>query len=297
MTASGGLGRFRLGSKRIAWPDWVRASAVTAKSTATGGVSSSFVFADVPLTDFEPTAELPNSISIAISQGIDADSESDSPLPITSTVQGGDSGEAVANAPLPIVETTMNADSGEATSDSPIPAIETVHDSVKSEAKFDASIPSIKTIHDVSESDFDTRSPTPVVSTVSNTSPATGEALGSIGIVTWTAGLGGVVKDPSGKPVNGAEVHIIRDNDDTKVATTTTSTIDGNSGRWHVELPAGKTTDDDPEVYSINVWYREGDKRDSDATIYNATNRPYIDTADASESTPYDKHYYSDGDG
>lgn len=110
----------------------------------------------------------------------------------------------------------------------------------------------------------------------------------SVSITTWDAGLGGVVKKSGGTPVEDAEVHVIRDNDDTLVASTTTD----SNGRWHVTVRGGKTTEADPPVYSIEVWYREGPKRDSSSKVFNSTNRPFIDTSDPSETDPYNDEYY-----
>lgn len=106
-----------------------------------------------------------------------------------------------------------------------------------------------------------------------------------VGVTSYRAKLGGTVRDNSGEPAEGAKVHIIRNNDNKKITSTQT---DGD-GRWELSLPGKDGDDSDPPVYAVSVYYRDGDKRDPDAKIYNATNRPYIDTADPSSQSPYDK--------
>lgn len=290
-TPPGQIGNARLASRRLAWPDWVRAPAIEASGTDTGSVSSSNVVIDAETGAVVATGSISMSISIAIAQSITASASTDAPITQINIVHAADSGGVVADSPLPIIETIHNIEEAESVLDSPVPTIESIQDAKTASATSDSPISMLSTTHGVVESSAEADSSSiPVINTVTDAIAGEGEGTSSISIVTWKAGLGGVVKYPDQSAAQGAEVHIIRDNDDTKVATTTT---DAN-GRWHVTLPGGKSTDSDPPVYSIEVWHREGQKRDPSAKLYNAKNRPFIDTDDPSESTPYDEYYYGD---
>lgn len=280
---SGGMGRFRLGAKRISWPDWIRASAIKSKSETTGSVSDTDVVTNLAESVVEASGSVGNSISIAIGQGINGQAKANSPQPLISSVTLGESGESEANSTVPIISTVANGNSGVGKADSSNPTVETIHNATNGEAEASSIVPTSLTLHDVDIASGEGGSTIPVINTTVDTKESTANGYGSVGIVTWKAGLGGVVKDPNGNAVEGAEVHIIRDNDDVKVD----SLITNQNGRWHSTLPGGKTTDADPEVYSIEVWYRDGKKRSSDATLYKASNRPFIDTADPSGSSPY----------
>jgi hypothetical protein len=290
--AINGLNRLRLGAKRISFPDFVRASAEIAIAEASGSTSDSNTVADADSGSTDGTGSISTSISISISQGIPAKSEANAPIPTIATAHDSTSGQATSDADIPSINTVHDASSGESEYTGSVSISRAVVDALESDSDVAGSVGDSITVAGAGSAETTTRIDIPIISTVHNMKESKAEGTGSVSITTWKAGLGGVVKDPSGNPVNGAEVHIIRDNDDTKVATTVTSTIDGSDGRWHVTLPGGKTTDPDPEVYSIEVWYRDGPKRDPDSTVFNAKNRPFIDTADPSETDPYTNDYY-----
>jgi hypothetical protein len=291
----GHIGNALTGGRRLGVPDWVRASAEDADTTVTGDVADSDVVSDILGAEADATSDIPKSFNLSIAQGIDADADGTGDIPTTETIHSATSDEAVTTADVPIVETIHDADSGEAQADSDasVPRVRILTDSIESAAETDGSVSDQRVVVNAGDSHAETDAGIPVIGTVHDGTDADATATGSKTIVTWQAGLGGVVKDPSGSPVNGAEVHVIRDNDDTKVATTETSTINGADGRWHVTVRGGKTTEADPPIYSIEVWYREGPKRDPSATLFNSTNRPFIDTADASETSPNDEFYYN----
>jgi hypothetical protein len=236
-------------------------------------------------------SDIPQSFNLSIAQGVSGEAEGKSDTPLLSTIHTGVNDEAIAKADIPITETIQDAKSGEADAVATTPKVRVRTDVIRGIAKSDGSVSDQKIVADAGDSNAETNANIPIIATVNDAKSANAEAKGSKSIVTWQAGLGGTVNfgDGSG-PAEGAEVHVIRDNDDTKVATTTTD----SNGRWHVTVRGGKTTEPDPPVYSIEVWHREGDKRDPTATLYNATNRPFIDTADPSETDPYDKFYYGD---
>lgn len=233
---------------------------------------------------------------------------------------------ATASPDIPQIDTIGKIDDSAAKSDSPLPRLETQNPAQSGEFTGSGSIANNLSIIRLNESESTGEVKIPIVSTrapsdaeavidsagfisrseaIVSLDESTGEATaglantfaigistppasvadvdGSVGTTSFDALLGGTVTDPDANVVEGAEVHILRDNDDTKVASTTTD----SNGKWSAVLPGQEYNDTDPPVYSIEVWYRDGDKRDPKATLYNAKNRPYIDTSDPSQSSPY----------
>lgn len=290
-----GYGNNRYGGIRFAWPDWVFTDAVSG-------------FIDVE-----------SDSATAFSQ-IDANSDgilSDGSIGLVDLEFDNFSAEVEVFGSLSQSDIETNADSGQVGVLASIGRSQIVGSSVNGEVDIEGTIGLPDIEFDSTSGDVEVLGTSTIVILEHNSTSGqvnvSGEAVdlsdlssiinadgvsgtieidGSDSTTNWDAYLGGVVKDPSGTTVEGAEVHILKDNDDTLAASTTT---DAN-GEWSVTLPAGNDPRPDPPVFSIEVWYRDGDKRDSNATVFNATNRPFIDTADPSETDPYtDPYPYDSG--
>jgi len=288
----GHIGNARTAGRRLGVPDWVRAQAGESSGSTRASTTNSTVVIDIPVSDATANSAVPQSFNLSLAQGRNGVGTGESESPVLTTVHRAVGEAGIGNTDIPLVETVHDADSGTANARGSLPRVRVRTAVVTATTPGEGSISDSELIADAGDSRAVAQSDSPVSTIVHDATDARTEATGSISITTWVAGLGGVVEDPNGTPVEGAEVHIIRDNDDTKVATTTTD----SNGRWHVGVRGGKTTEADPPVYVIDAYYRDGPKRDTAATVFNATNRPYIDTADPSETDPYtDPFYYKDG--
>jgi len=282
--ASGQVGISRVAAKRIAFPDFQRSQAVDGEGNGRSEIPVISTLADAKESQGEARPDIP-SISL-VTDVRESRAEGEAERTRTRVVHDVTDGEAKGRADIPETLLVTDATSGQAIGTPEIPVIETVHDAADGEAVGSAEITFNREVADSVDSRGEARAGQTVNFNLSISQGVTGEAVSraETTIVTWAAGLGGtVVLEEGGPGVEGAEVVIIRDNDNTQVAKTTT----GSDGRWHVTLPGGKTTDPDPEVYTMEVWYRDGPKREKTTKIYNAKNRPYIDTADPSERNPY----------
>lgn len=282
--ASGQVGISRVAAKRIAFPDFQRSQAIDGEGSGRSEIPVISTLADAKESQGKARPDIP-SISI-ITDVRESRAEGQADRTRTRLVHDASAGEAEGRGDIPETLLVTDATSGQAIGTPDIPVIETVHDATDGEAKGSAEITVNNEVADSVDSRGEARAGQTVNFNLSISQGVTGEAVGraETTIVTWAAGLGGtVVLEEGGPGVEGAEIVIIRDNDNTQVAKTTTD----SNGRWHVTLPGGKTTDSDPEVYTMEVWYRDGPKREKTTEIYNAKNRPYIDTADPSERNPY----------
>lgn len=291
----GHIGNARTGGRRLGWPDWVFVDATSGDVAANGSIADPLLEANatsgsVSADGSIPTIELTES---AFSGGVDVPGGILEPVLVADADSGG------VGAVGSLAKTTLyeTATSGEVDIEGNTANALLKSDATSGEVGLSGNVTIVLLKNDVTAGEVDvggTAIPLEDYFSIINTDAVSG-VVGAEGATTetnWNAFLGGVVKDPAGNPVDGAEVHIIRDNDDTKVASTTT---DGN-GEWSVTLPSGsdaiQSTDSDPPVYSIEVWYRDGPKRDPSSTLYKAENRPFIDTDDPSETNPYDSYYY-----
>lgn len=288
---SGGMGQQRVGNKRVSYPQFVRADAQISSGSATGSKADSVSEADIE--DSRANSRVSEPVSeyeIVVDESFTEADADISESKVRQIVR-----ESVSEADADIGLNTLFTISTPASSESAVDEVLVNRVSSVSESDMVADgfvVSDVVARQDVDESSMSgTAGITNSVDfSLSEASESSVESRAPVAITSYQAKLGGVVtKDAGGSGVQGAEVHIIRDNDDTKVATTTT---DAN-GEWSVSLPGKDGDDPDPPVYSIQVWYRDGPKRETSATLYNSTNRPFIDTADASESHPSDEFYYS----
>jgi len=281
----GQVGNSRVAGKRIAYPDWQRSQSIDSKGNARSEIPVISSLTDAEISSAEGLSEIPTISVVADVKESEAEGRAEKTQSIV--IQDATTGEGTAQADISASILITHAKSGKAVATSEIPVTETIHDADTGQAIGTAEITINNETADAEDSKGEAEGNITTNFNLSISQGVTGEAVGKAEttIVTWKAGLGGtVVLQEGGSGVEGAEVVIIRDNDNTQVAKTTTD----SDGRWHVTLPGGKTTDSDPEVYSIEVWYRDGPKREKSTTIYNARNRPFIDTADPSERDPYE---------
>lgn len=289
----GGTGRARIGGKRVSYPQFIRADAIASQSNATGDVSDNEASVDAPEStseaqSYESTSEVEIRLRESISEGT-----SDIPeVEIKNRIR-----EALSNAKPDVPDSQLfvisTPSSAETTSDEVL--VTTVQSAKQSFSNSTSDTSDSEVEASIRESETegvpDTAKSTDI--SVSDVFGGTAESVATTAITSYQAKLGGkVTRTKGGSGVDGAEVHIIRDNDDSHVASTTT---DAN-GNWALSVPGKDGDDPDPPVYSIEVWYREGDKRDSNATVFNAANRPFIDTADPSGTDPYTDDFYYEKD-
>jgi len=282
--ASGQVGISRIAAKRIAFPDFQRSQAINGEGKSKSEIPVISTLADAKASNAEARADIPSIRVVADIRESEAEAEAGRTR--SRVIHDATAGEAEGRADIPETLLVTDAISGKAIGTPEIPVVETIHDATSGKAIGQAEITVNREIADSIDSRAEAEAGQTTNFNLSISQGVTGEAVGraETTIVTWAAGLGGtVVLEEGGPGVEGAEVIIIRDNDNTQVAKTTTD----SDGRWHVTLPGGKTTDPDPEVYSMEVWYRDGPKREKSTEIYNAKNRPFIDTADPSERNPY----------
>lgn len=282
---NGDLGNKRLAGKRLAWPDWQRSQSINSRGKARSEIPVISSITDAEASSAEGLADIP-TISV-VHDVKESDAEAAAEKTRTNIIHDATTGEGTAKSEIPNSVLITDATTGKAVGKAEIPVLETIHDATTGEALGKAEITVNNETADAKDSHSEAEGSisTSISIAIAQALEAKSEALAETAIVTWDAGLGGqVVLQEGGSGVQGAEIHIIRDNDNVKVASTTSD----SNGRWHVTLPGGKTTDSDPEVYSIEVWYRDGAKREKSTTLYNAKNRPFIDTADPSERDPYE---------
>lgn len=276
------IGSQRMGGIRLGYPDFSRSG------TDSGAASA---LADVPTTstahDADSQASSLATADVPLSAVIHESTESDAAgragrvsVRVDADATSGD-GQTAVGVLRVRVRSDVSGGFGAGLSD--IPTTGTRHGISESDGSAKSDIPTIATVHTVADGIAESRAgvTNSISIAISEASVADAESGAPVTSETWKAGIGGVVTS-NGSGVGGAEVQVIRDNDDTLVR----SVITGSDGRWHVTLPAG--SEPDPEVYVVEAYYRDGPKRDPDADLFNATNRPYIDTADPSSRTPYD---------
>jgi hypothetical protein len=283
--ANGATGSTRLAGKRLSFPDFQRSESISGEALSSVELPVLSSIADADSGEAVGRADVP-TISV-VHDSVTGEGEARGDVPESRIVHDATTGEGTARADIPETLVVADATSGRGLATADIPITRIVHDADTGEAIGTADITVNREVSDVNQSRADAEGSisNSISIAISQATDSDAVARADLCIVTYLAGLGGTVVFEEGGPgVEGAEVHIIRNNDDTKVATTTTDA----DGRWHVTLPGGKTTDPDPEVYSIEVWYREGAKRDKNTELYNAENRPFIDTADPSERDPYE---------
>lgn len=289
-----GYGQVNYGGIRFSWPDWVFTDAVSGFVDVNGAVSEP----DIELNGSSGEVFTKGSIGIAnlSFDNINAEVEVFGSISQPDIEMDADAGQVGVLGSIGKSQIVGRAVS---------PDINIEGTTSRPELEFDATNPEVSVMGSATLVILEHNATSPQVDVEGNaidleefSSVIDADALsGTVEITAndsetnWDALLGGVVKDPQGIAVEGAEVHIIRDNDDTKVATTTTD----SNGEWSVTLPAGNDPRPDPPVWSIQVWYRDGNKRDPDAKLFNATNRPYIDSKDPSSTNPY-QEFNNEGD-
>lgn len=290
-----GYGYHRYGAIRYAWPDWVFTDAVSGFINVESDSVSTF-----SQTDANSDGVLSDGSIGVVDLGFDNFSTevevfgSLSQSDIEANANSGQVGILGSIGRSQLVGSSVN---GEVDIDGTVGRPDIEFDSTSGEVDVLGTSTIVVLEHNSTSGQVDIGGQTVDLSNLSSIINADGvsgtiEIDGSDSTTNWDAYLGGVVKSPGGTAVEGAEVHILRDNDDTKVASTTT---DAN-GQWSVTLPAGNDPRPDPPVFSVEVWYRDGPKRDSDSTVFNAKNRPFIDTEDPSETNPYtDPYPYDSG--
>lgn len=285
----GGTGRSRVANKRVSYPQFVRADTVEAVGQAqTQTVSGETDVTATPAVG-RGVSQIPSGRAETVVRAALADGRPE--LPATRALSSVGPAEATGDPDSPAARVLAESDPAGAVAR---PTVGTAEIRVVTPAATGQSVSRV--IDGVTRRSETVESPAFGIGFVSNSTdisvsvaqPARALGRPDTAITSYLANIGGQVTLPDDTAADGAEVHIIRDNDDTKVATTTTDT----NGEWAVTLPGKDGQDPDPPVYSIEVWYRDGPKRDPSATLYNATNRPFIDTADPSETNPYDDYYY-----
>lgn len=284
-TGFGQVGISRIGAKRLAYPDWQRSTSLTGTSSARSEIPVISSLTDAEISSVEGLSEIP---TISVVHDInESGAEANAEKTQSNVIHEATTGEGTGKADIPSTLLITDALNGKAIGTTEIPVIETIHNAETSKAIGKAEITINNEIVGAEDSRGEAEASITANFNISISQGVTGQgvARAETTIVTWKAGLGGAVVLQEGGPgVEDAEVVVIRDNDNTQVAKTTTD----SNGQWHVTLPGGKTTDPDPEVYSIEVWYRDGPKRQKSTKIYNAKNRPFIDTADPSQNDPYE---------
>ena len=272
-----------MGGIRLGYPDFSRSGADSGSAALTSDVPLISTRHDADSkSSFIGTTDVPIISVVHDSKNAEVNGKAD-PINIR-VVADTDSGEMSGKADKTRTRIVQDAINGDMQAKSDIPTIETIHDSVTGAGQGLSDIPTISTTHDATTGDATSKTgiTNSISIAISQASESSMDGDAPDTDETWLAGLGGKVQLQDGTGVNGAEVQVIRDNDDTLVRSVETD----SNGRWHVTLPAG--TQPDPEVYVIEAYYRDGAKRDPDTDLFNATNRPYIDTADPSSDSPYD---------
>lgn len=291
-----GAGNFRAGGKRAAWPDWVFTDAVSGQASISGSRSDVLTETDSISGDIEADGSLTTiqTVNNVNSGGVESDGSIVQPI-LISTADGG---EMEVGGSLTHTTLSETATSGNIDVDSNTTTAQTEFGATSGEVGLTGTVSVTILKQDVTSGEVDvdgTTIPLDDYFSIINADAVSGEVEVSANQTetNWNALVGGTIKfaDGSGKP-SEAQIHIIRNNDNTKVVSTTTD----SSGNWSVTLPTDgviESTDSDPPVYSIEVYHREGAVGHS-AEIYHALNRPYLDTDDPSETSPYDKYYYKE---